>query len=157
MGSPLGDPISGTFFNIALKNSVRSLRVEMNKKKTDIEHSNYRRSSPPKELIYTARKTIFYFSKCSEKMIFPKKLHWYMIFLVLSGTVFLFPRNMILSFRRKRKCDLSQKNTRKLIVSCISERKIITILRKMAVNFRQVSLKGVLLSVNIMECFGKIF
>ena len=39
MGSALGDPISGTFFNIALKNSVRSLRVEMNKKKTDIEHT----------------------------------------------------------------------------------------------------------------------
>ena len=120
MGSALCDPISGTFFNIALKNSVRSLRVEMNKKKTDIEHSNYRRSSPPKELIYTARKTIFYFSKCFEKMIFPKKLHWYMIFLVLSGKVFLFPRNMILSFRRKRKYDLCQKNTWKLIVSCIS-------------------------------------
>ena len=36
-------------------------------------------------------------------------------------------------------------------------RKIITILRKIAVNFRQVSLKGVLVSVSILQCFGKIF
>ena len=28
---------------------------------------------------FTARKTIFPFSKCSEKIAFPKKLHWYMI------------------------------------------------------------------------------
>ena len=60
----------------------------------------------------TARKTIFSFSKCSEKMIFPKKLHWNMIFLVSSGKmIFLFPENMILFFRRKMKDDLSQKNT----------------------------------------------
>ena len=59
---------------------------------------------------YTARKTIFSFSKCSEKMIFPKKLHWNMIFLVSSGKmIFLFPENMILFFRRKMKDDLSQK------------------------------------------------
>ena len=58
----------------------------------------------------TARKTIFSFSKCSEKMIFPKKLHWNMIFLVSSGKmIFLFPENMILFFRRKMKDDLSQK------------------------------------------------
>ena len=35
-------------------------------------------------------------------------------------------------------------------------RKIITILRKIAANFRQVSLKGVLVSVNLLECLGKI-
>ena len=35
-----------------------------------------------------------------------------MIFLVLSGKmIFLFPENMILFFRHKRKDDLSQKNT----------------------------------------------
>ena len=34
-----------------------------------------------------------------------------MIFLVLSGKmIFLFPKNMILFFRHKRKYDLSQKN-----------------------------------------------
>ena len=62
----------------------------------------------------TARKTIFSFSKCSEKMAFSKKLHWNMIFLILSGKmIFLFPENIILFFRRKIKDDISQKNTRK--------------------------------------------
>ena len=37
----------------------------------------------------------------------------------------------------------------------ILPRKIITIPRKIAANFRYVSLKGVLVSVNILECFGK--
>ena len=61
---------------------------------------------------HAARKTIFSFSKCFEKMVFPKKLHWNMIFLALSGKMmFLFPENMILFFRHKRKDDLSQKNT----------------------------------------------
>ena len=45
-------------------------------------------------------------------MVFPKKLIWNTIFLVLSGkTIFLFPENIILFFRRKMKSDLSQKNT----------------------------------------------
>ena len=62
--------------------------------------------------IYTARKTTFSFSKCSEKMVFPKKLHRSMIFIASSGKmIFLFPENMILFFRQKRKDDLSQKNT----------------------------------------------
>ena len=53
------------------------------------------------------------FFKCSEKMVFPKKSHWNMIFLVvLSGKmIFLFPQNMALFFRRKMKDDLPQKNT----------------------------------------------
>ena len=51
------------------------------------------------------------FLKCSEKMVFPKKLHWNMIFLVVlfGKMIFLFPENMILFFRRKMKDDLSQK------------------------------------------------
>ena len=58
----------------------------------------------------TERKTIFSFSKCFEKMVLPKKSHWNMIFLVLSGKIiFLFPENMILFFRHKRKYDPSQK------------------------------------------------
>ena len=62
----------------------------------------------------TARKTIFSFSRRPEKMVFPKKLRWNMIFLVLSGKmIFLFPENMILYVRRKMTDDLSQKNTRK--------------------------------------------
>ena len=64
------------------------------------------------QLSHTAQKSIFSFSKCSENMVFPKKLRWNMIFLVLSGKmIFLFPENMILFFRQKMKDDLSQKNT----------------------------------------------
>ena len=62
----------------------------------------------------TARKTIFSFSRRPEKMVFPKKSRWNMIFLVLSGKImFLFPENMILHLSRKMKDDLSQKNTRR--------------------------------------------
>ena len=56
----------------------------------------------------TARKTIFSFSGRPEKVVFPTKLRWNMIFLVLSGKmVFLFPENMILHVGRKMKDDLS--------------------------------------------------
>ena len=69
-------------------------------------------SQKERSVCITLRKTIFFFSKCSEEMVFPKKLHWNMIYLVLSGKmIFLFPKNMILFFRRKMKDDLSQKNT----------------------------------------------
>ena len=58
----------------------------------------------------TARKTISSFSRRPEKMVFPKKLRWNMIFLVLSRKmIFLFPENMILHLRGKMKDDLSQK------------------------------------------------
>ena len=57
-----------------------------------------------------ARKTTFYFYKCSKKIIFPKKLHWNMTFLVSSGKmIVLFPQKMILFFWWKMKDDLSQK------------------------------------------------
>ena len=39
VGSPQGDAISGIFFNIALGNSLRSLKEEMNKRKPDVGHS----------------------------------------------------------------------------------------------------------------------
>ena len=56
----------------------------------------------------TLRKTIFSFSKYFEKMVFPKKLHWNMIFLVLSGRmIFLFPKNLTSLVRQKRKDDIS--------------------------------------------------
>ena len=52
------------------------------------------------------------FFKFSEKMVFRKKLHWNMIFLVLSEKIiFLFHENMIIFVRPKMKDDLSQKNT----------------------------------------------
>ena len=70
--------------------------------------------SETQEITDTTRKTIFSFSRRPEKMVFPKKSRWNMIFLVLSGKmIFLFPENMILHLRRKMKDDLSQKNTRK--------------------------------------------
>ena len=59
------------------------------------------------------------FCKCSEKMVFPKKLHWNMIFFVFSGKmILLFPENMTLFFRRKTKDDLSRKNTWKYNIFC---------------------------------------
>ena len=60
-------------------------------------------------ILCTAQKTIFSFSKCFANMVFPKKLHWNIIFLILSGKmIFLFPENMILFSRHKRKDDLSR-------------------------------------------------
>ena len=44
-----------------------------------------------------------------------------------------------------------------LLFGLFLPRKIITILRKIVLHFTQMSLKGVLLSVNVLECFGKIF
>ena len=71
----------------------------------------------------TARKTIFSFSGRPDKMVFPKKLRWNMIFLVLLGKmIFLFSENMILHLRWKMKADLSLKNTRKYIFFKLSEK-----------------------------------
>ena len=61
------------------------------------------------ELTDTAQKAIF-FSPNVQKRFFPKKSHWNMIFLVLSGKmIFLLPENMILFSRRKMKDGRSQK------------------------------------------------
>ena len=63
---------------------------------------------------YTARKTIFYFSRRPEKMVFPKKLRWNLIFLVLSGNIiFLFPENMILPPDGKWKMIFLKKSKQK--------------------------------------------
>ena len=57
-------------------------------------------------------KNLFFFFKCSEKMVFPKKLHWNIICFVLPGKmIFLFPENMIWFLRQKMKDDLSKKST----------------------------------------------
>ena len=59
-------------------------------------------------------KSYFLFPDVLKRWSFQKKLHWNMIFLLLSGKIiFLFPENMILYLRRKMKDDLSQKNTQK--------------------------------------------
>ena len=58
----------------------------------------------------TAQKT-FFFPNVLKRWPFQNKSHWNIIFLVLSGKIiFIFPKNMILLFRRKRKNDFSQKN-----------------------------------------------
>ena len=50
---------------------------------------------------------------------FPKKWHWNVIFLVFSvNIIFLFPKNIILFLRRKRKDDLSQKKKKKIMRIC---------------------------------------
>ena len=67
------------------------------------------------------------FFKCSENMVFQKKLHWNMIFLVvLSGEmVVLFPENMILFFRWKLKDDIYQKITWKCDIFFKRSKKIV--------------------------------
>ena len=58
----------------------------------------------------TTKKQTFVCSKCSKKIVFQKKLHWNMTFLVLSRKmIFLFNENMILFFRQKMKGNLSKK------------------------------------------------
>ena len=52
IGSPQGDGISGTFFNIAFEKSLRNLRERMNTLRPEIEHSYSIQINPPKELIY---------------------------------------------------------------------------------------------------------
>ena len=67
---------------------------------------------------------MFSFSKCFEKMVFPKTSN--MIFLVLAGKmIFLFPENTILFFRRKMKDHLSQKNTCKYDIFCKCSEKMV--------------------------------
>ena len=70
------------------------------------------------QAIGTARKTIFSFSKYSEKIVFPQKSHWNMTFLISSRLmIFLFSENMMLFFRREMKDDLSQKIRGNIIFS----------------------------------------
>ena len=93
---------------IKLKNSIKNSKTQLSK------------MIQPRKLLGrllgpTAQKTLFSFSRSFEKRVFPKKLHWTMIFLVLSGKmIFLFPENMILFFRQKRKDDLSQRKHLKI-------------------------------------------
>ena len=51
-GSPQGDAISGTFFNIAFERALRDLRTEINKQDPMIEHSYCRPTSMPPEMVY---------------------------------------------------------------------------------------------------------
>ena len=102
-------------------------------------------------------KNIFSFSKCSEKIVFPKKPHWHMIFPVFSGYLVLsflyyqyFPSiiwSFILSrwyffflqiryypFVKKAKMDFSQNNTTESDISGIIEKDNIFILWKYGIS-----------------------
>ena len=69
--------------------------------------------------MYFSKNHIF---KCSEKVVFQKKFHRNLIFLVLLGKMkFLFPENMILFCRWKMKDHFSQKNAKKYIF-CIFDK-----------------------------------
>ena len=56
------------------------------------------------------------FFKCSKKMAFPTKLHWNMIFFVLSGkTVFFLPENIIFFLLTENKRQSFSRNTWKYV------------------------------------------
>ena len=74
-------------------------------------------SATPVALLVTARQTIFSFSKCFEKMVLPQKLHWNMIFLVLSEKMKFFFTEIF--FGRKMKDYVSPRNTCKYDIFCI--------------------------------------
>ena len=60
------------------------------------------------------------FCKCSEKMVFQKKLHWNMTFLIpQERMVFLFPENMIFFLRAENEKRYFSKNTQKYNVFCM--------------------------------------
>ena len=54
MGSPQGDGISGTFFDVYLEKELRIVRTFVNIRKPEIEHDycQQKRSSIPNELVY---------------------------------------------------------------------------------------------------------
>ena len=59
------------------------------------------------------------FFKCSEKVVFPKKLHWNMMFLISWGKMaFIFPENMIFLRTENERLYFS-KNTWKYDVFCM--------------------------------------
>ena len=60
------------------------------------------------------------FFKCSEKLVFPKQLHWNMIFLISwAKMAFLFPRKYDIFLRTKNERSYFSKNTRKYDVFCM--------------------------------------
>ena len=53
LGSPQGDGLSGTLFNITFESALRKIRSKINIQQPEIEHSYSKiRSQPPDELIY---------------------------------------------------------------------------------------------------------
>ena len=90
----------GRWFSFFPKNMILFFRQKM---KDDLSQKNIRRYAV--------------FFKCSEKMIFPKKLHWNIVFLVLSEKwYFCLPENMIF-FLWMENDDLSQETRGNMIFS----------------------------------------
>ena len=52
LGSPQGDGLSGTLFNIKFESALRKIRAQINIQQPMIEHSYIKRPSPPEELTY---------------------------------------------------------------------------------------------------------
>ena len=69
IGSPHGDVISGTFFNIALEKRLRKVREKMNKIRPEIEHSYAETTNPPKELIFGHDSDFPTLSKAERKLL----------------------------------------------------------------------------------------
>ena len=70
---------------------------------------------------FTARKTIFYFSKYSKTIVFSKNIALeYDLSCIIRREGFFSPENMILFFRQKMKDHLSQKIQRSMIFSVYS-------------------------------------
>ena len=84
------------------------------------------------------------FFKCSEKMVFPKRLLWNMIFLVvLSGKmIFLFSENKILFFRRKMEDNLFPKSIWKYDISFKCTEKIVFPKKQLHLNMIFLVLSG---------------
>ena len=78
------------------------------------------------------------FFNCSKKMVFPKKSHWHMIFLVSSGKIhFFFTKIWYFFCRRKMKDDLSQKIHGNMMFSVYYVKVVFFFLTNMKLSFRQ--------------------
>ena len=77
------------------------------------------------KMIFVEKNTWKYdiFFRCSEKMVFSKKLYWNMIFLVSPGKLaFFLPKTWYYSFGRKMKDDPSQEIHGNMIFSVYTHR-----------------------------------
>ena len=119
---------------------------------------------------YTTQKTILTFSKCSEKLIFPKNRtriwsFWYHHHSCIHGnmtfSVFIFPTNMKLRFCQKSKDDILSQNTFKDDIPGIKMifiKKMIFIVEKMILEFyNDILERAPKIFCNFMETFLSVF
>ena len=69
IGSPHGNAIIGTFFNIAFEKGLRNLREKMNKIRPEIEHFYAVITNPPKELIFADDSDFQTLSKAEQELL----------------------------------------------------------------------------------------